>query len=165
MSQKAREATLASFKYTDKVIDATNIHGIDRELTLYEVAQMTRNGPAKSLGLSHMYGGLGAGLDANVGVFNLDPKNMPSDPEMIEKALLRAAWFIKSGQIVVKDGEITNHGNKRTVWVNAKVKENPQVMRDINEKFLKNYTVAIGNYPVWDSLAPNPLVIDIDVEA
>jgi len=49
--------------------------------------------------------------------------------------------------------------------VNAKVKANPQVTRDINEKFLKNYTVGIGNYPVWDALAPNPLVIDIDAEA
>lgn len=165
MSKKAREATLDSFKYKDKVIDATNIHSMDRELTLYEIAQMTRAGPAKSLGLSHMYGGLGAGLDANVAVYDLNLKNMPSDPEMIERALLRASWFIKSGQIVVKDGEIAGHGNKRTVWVNAKVKENPQVTRDIHEKFLKNYTVGIQNYPVWDSLAPNPLVIDVDVEA
>jgi len=140
MSQKAREATLDTFKYKDKVIDATNIHGMDRELTLYEIAQMTRTGPAKALGLSHMYGGLGAGLDANVGVFDLNVKNMPSDPDMIEKALLRASWFIKSGQIVVKDGEIIDHGNKRTIWVKAKVKENPQVTRDIHEKFLKNYT-------------------------
>lgn len=165
MSKKAREATLDSFKYKDKVIDATNIHSMDRELTLYEIAQMTRAGPAKSLGLSHMYGGLGAGLDANVAVYDLNLKDMPSDPEMIERALLRASWFIKSGQIVVKDGEIAGHGNKRTVWVNAKVKENPQVTRDIHEKFLKNYTVGIQNYPVWDSLAPNPLVIDVDVEA
>lgn len=165
MSKKAREATLDSFKYKDKVIDATNIHSMDRELTLYEIAQMTRAGPAKCLGLSHMYGGLGAGLDANVAVYDLNLKNMPSDPEMIERALLRASWFIKSGQIVVKDGEIAGHGNKRTVWVNAKVKENPQVTRDIHEKFLKNYTVGIQNYPVWDSLAPNPLVIDVDVEA
>lgn len=165
MSKKAREATLDSFKYKDKVIDATNIHGMDRELTLYEIAQMTRAGPAKCLGLSHMYGGLGAGLDANVAVYDLNLKDMPSDPEMIERALLRASWFIKSGQIVVKDGEIAGHGNKRTVWVNAKVKENPQVTRDIHEKFLKNYTVGIQNYPVWDALAPNPLVIDVDVEA
>ena len=42
MSKKAREAVLDSFKHKDKVIDATNLHGIDRELTLYEIAQMTR---------------------------------------------------------------------------------------------------------------------------
>jgi formylmethanofuran dehydrogenase subunit A len=165
MSKKAREATLASFKHCDRVIDATNIHGIDTERTLYEITTMTRAGPAKALGLAHMYGGLAPGMDANVAVFDLDYANMPEDAGIIERALQRAALFIKSGQIVVRDGEITSHGNKRTVWVNARVKENPQVTRDIHDKFLKNYTVGIGNYPVRDYLAPNPLVIDVDVEA
>ena len=104
-------------------------------------------------------------MDANVAVFDLDYANMTEDAGIIERALQRAALFIKSGQIVVRDGEITSHGNKRTVWVNARVKENPQVTRDIHDKFLKNYTVGIGNYPVRDYLAPNPLVIDVDVEA
>ena len=45
-------------------------------------------------------------------------------------------------------------------WFRQKGLENNTV-----KKFLKNYTVGIGNYPVWDSLAPNPLVINIDVEA
>jgi formylmethanofuran dehydrogenase subunit A len=125
---------------------------------------MTRAGPAKALGLSHMYGGLGVGMDANVGVFDLDYKKMPADPEKIEAALLRAAWFIKSGEVVVKDGDVTANGNKRTVWVNPKVKENLQVTRDIHDKFLKDYTVGISNYPVHDYLAPNPYVIDVDAE-
>jgi formylmethanofuran dehydrogenase subunit A len=165
MSQKAREATLETFKHRDKVIDATEIHGIDRELTLYEIAKMTRAGPAKALGLANMYGSLAPGMDANVAVFNLDCRKMPADPEKIEQAFQRALWFIKSGEIVVKDGEITSHGHKRTLWVNAKVKENPQVDRDIHEKFIKDYTVNLDNYPVRDYLAPNPLVIDVDMEA
>ena len=165
MSKKAREATLDTFKHKDKVIDATNIHGIDTERTLYEIAQMTRAGPAKALGFSRMFGGLAPGMDADVAVFDLNYKSMPSDPEKIEQAFQRASWFIKSGEIVVKNGDIASHGNKRTIWVNAKVKENPQVMRDIHEKFLKDYTVGILNYPVHDYLAPHPLVIDVDVEA
>jgi formylmethanofuran dehydrogenase subunit A len=165
MSKKAREETLASFKYSDKVINATNIHSIDTERTLYEIAMMTRAGPAKALGLSHMFGGLAPGMDANVAVFDLNYHDMPTDPEKIEQALLRSSWFIKSGQIVVKDGEITSHGNKRTIWVSAKVKENPQVIRDIHDKFLKDYTVGIDNYSVRDYLAPNPYVINVDAEA
>jgi formylmethanofuran dehydrogenase subunit A len=165
MSRDAREETLASFKYSSKVIDATNLHAIETERNLYEIAQMTRAGPAKALGLSHMFGGLAPGMEANVVVYDLNYKDMPSDPEMIERAFSRARWFIKSGDIVVKDGDIASHGNKRTFWVNAKVKENPQVIRDIHEKFLKDYTVGLNNYPVWDSLAPNPYVINIDVEA
>ena len=165
MSKKAREETLESMKYTDKVIDATNIHSLDTERTLYEIAQMTRAGPAKALGLSHIFGSLAPGMEANVVVYDLNFDDMPDDPEQIERAFLRSSNFIKSGDIVVKDGDIVSHGNKRTFWVNARVKENPQVIRDIHEKFLKEYTVGLGNYTVWDCLAPNPYVIDIDVEA
>jgi formylmethanofuran dehydrogenase subunit A len=165
MSKKAREATLATFKHSDKVISATNIHTVDRELTLYEIAQMTRAGPAKCLGLSNMYGGLAPGMDANVGVFDLNYKNMPSDPEKIEEALLRADYFIKSGHVVVKDGDVVGHGHKRTVWVNVNIPENPQVKRDITQSFLKDYTVGIDNYSVRDYLAPNPYVINVDMEA
>ena len=165
MSKKAREEVLASFKYSDKVISATNIHSIDTELSLYEIAQMTRAGPAKALGLSHMFGGLAIGMDANVGIFDLDYSSMPTDPEEIERAFSHASCFIKSGEIVVKDGDVISHGNKRTLWVNAKVKENPQVIRDIHDKFLKDYSVGSDTYQVRDYLAPNPFVIDIDVEA
>lgn len=165
MSKKAREAVLDSFKHKDKVIDATNIHTIDRELTLFEIAQMTRSGPAKCLGMSNIYGGLAPGMNADVGIFDLNYKNMPSDPEMIEKAFQRAACFIKSGEIVVKDGEVVSNGHKQTVWVNVKMPENPQVTRDIAQSFTKEYTVDLINYQVRDYLAPHPLVIDVDVEA
>jgi formylmethanofuran dehydrogenase subunit A len=165
MSKKAREAVLNSFKHKDKVIDATNLHTIDRELTLFEIAQMTRSGPAKCLGLGSVYGGLAPGMNADVAVFDLNYKNMPSDPEKIEKAFQRAACFIKSGEVVVKDGEVVGHGHKKTVWVNVKMPENPQVMRDITQSFTKDYTVDITNYPVRDYLAPHPYVIDVDVEA
>ena len=39
--------TLETFKHSGKVIDATTIHEIDRELTLYEIAQMTRARPGQ----------------------------------------------------------------------------------------------------------------------
>jgi len=165
MSKKAREAVLDSFKHKDKVIDATTIHNIDRELTLFEIAQMTRSGPAKCLGMSNIYGGLAPGMNADVGIFDLNYKSMPSDPEKIEKAFQRAACFIKSGEVVVKDGEVISHGHKRTVWVNVKMPENPQVKRDITQSFTKEYTVDLINYPVRDYLAPHPFVIDVDVEA
>ncbi len=165
MSRKAREAVLDSFKHKDKVIEATHLHSIDRELTLFEIAQMTRSGPAKCLGLGSHYGGLAPGMIADVGVFDLNYKSMPSDAEKIEAAFQRAACFIKSGEIVVKDGEVVSNGHKKTVWVNVKMPENPQVKRDITQSFTKDYTVDIVNYPVRDYLAPHPFVIDVDVEA
>jgi formylmethanofuran dehydrogenase, subunit A (EC 1.2.99.5) len=166
MNKDSREAVLASMKKSDKVIDATTLHTIDRELNLYEIAAMTRTGPAKCLGLSSYYGSLKPGMIADVAVYDLNYKDMPSDPEKIESAFLRAAAFVKSGEIVVRDGEVLSHGHKKTVWVNPKMKENPQVKRDVTESFTKGYyTVGITNYPVREYLAPHPFVIDVDVEA
>ncbi|AGB01716.1 formylmethanofuran dehydrogenase subunit A [Methanoregula formicica] len=166
MSKKARDATLDSFKHKDKVLDAISLHNIKRELSLFEIAQMTRSGPAKALGLAHMYGGLAPGMSADVAVYDLNVKDMPKDPEEIEDAFLRAACFIKSGEVVVKDGEVVSNGHKKTVWVNAKMPENPQVTRDVTEAFTKGtYTMDIRNYPVRDYLAPHPFVIEYDVEA
>ena len=166
MSKKAREATLATMKNTDKVINATYIHGIDRELTLFEIAQMTRSGPAKCLGLANIYGGLAPGMNGDVSVFDLNYKNMPSDAEKIETALQRAACFIKDGEIVVKDGEVVSHGHKKTVWVKVKMPENPQVTRDVSQAFHQGtYTVDISNYPVREYLAPHQSIIDVNMEA
>ena len=69
----------------------------------------------------------------------------------------RAACVFKSGVQVVQNGEIVSNGHKRTLWVNAKVKENPQVMRDINEKFLKYYSITQANYEaLGHHFVPNP---------
>ncbi|MCC7469273.1 MAG: hypothetical protein IT504_08800, partial [Burkholderiaceae bacterium] len=51
----------------------------------------------------------------------------------------------------------------RTIWVDAKVNENPQVMRDIKDKFLRYYSVTLGNYDVTKHfLSVNPRVIEVD---
>jgi formylmethanofuran dehydrogenase subunit A len=161
MSAKARKAQIDAFKYSDKVVSASHIAGIDRELSLYEIAQMTRAGPAKSLGLISTYGGLKPGMDADVVLYDLNPEK-PFTPEMIEKAFTAAAFVFKTGVPVVKDGEIISNGNKRTLWVDVKVNENPQVVRDVKDKFLKFYSVNQGNYEVQGHYAPNPRVIEVD---
>ena len=161
MSTEAREQQFDAFKHKDKVIEATNLAGLDRELGLYEIAQMTRAGTAKSLGLSHLYGGLAPGLEADVAVYDFNP-NEPYVPDDIEKAFLNAEHVFKAGVQVVKDHEIASNGNKRTLWVNAKVNENPQVMRDVKEKFLRYYTVNLNNYEVAGHYLPNSYVIEVD---
>ncbi|MGE4375128.1 MAG: formylmethanofuran dehydrogenase subunit A [Methanoculleus sp.] len=162
MSEEARRQQIDSFKHRGKVIEATNLAGIDRELDLYEIAQMTRAGPAKALGLSQIYGGLAPGLDADVAVYDFNP-NEPHAPDDIEKAFSSAEHLFKTGVQVIRDHEIVSNGNKRTLWVNAKVNENPQVMRDVREKFLRYYTVTLNNYEVsGHHYIPNPYVIEVD---
>jgi len=163
MSAKAREERLSTFKNSDKVISATHLSGIDKELSLYELAQMTRAGPAKCLGLAGMCGGLAPGMDADVVVYNFNPDTPVTDPEIIETAFSRSAHTFKSGVEVVVNGEVVNNGNKRTLWVDAKVRDNPLVMRDIKEKFLKYYSMTQSNYEsLGHHFVPNPLAIEVD---
>jgi formylmethanofuran dehydrogenase subunit A len=70
---------------------------ITRELTLDEIAVMTRAGPARLLGLADR-GHLGTGAAADVAVYR-----EASDPETM---FTRAAWVFKDGAAVVKDGDI-----------------------------------------------------------
>jgi formylmethanofuran dehydrogenase subunit A len=163
MSAKARETQINAFKHKDKVVSNTSIAGMDREISLYELAQMTRAGPAKALGLANMIGGLKHGMDADVVVYDFSPDKPVANPDQIETAFSRAAHVFKSGVEVVTNGEIVNNGNKRTIWVNAKTKENPQVMRDIKEKFLKFYSVTQANYEsLGHHFVPNPYAIEVD---
>ncbi|MFA5331877.1 MAG: formylmethanofuran dehydrogenase subunit A [Methanoregula sp.] len=163
MSQKARESKLDSFKSREKVRAASGISTLDRELTLYEIAAMTRAGPARSLGLSSICGGLAPGMDADVAIYNIDPDTPFSDPLQIETAFARASRLFKRGVEVVREGEIVSTGNKRTLWVHAKVNENPQVKRDIADKFLKYYSVTQANYEaLGHAFVPNPFTLEVD---
>jgi formylmethanofuran dehydrogenase subunit A len=163
MSAKARETQINAFKHKDKVLSQTSIGTLDREISLYELAQMTRAGPAKSLGLAAMCGGLAPGMDADVAVYNFNPDKPVANPDDIEKAFSRCAAVFKSGVQVVSNGEIVSNGNKRTLWVNVKVKDNPQVMRDISEKFIKYYSMTQNNYEaLGHHFVPNPYALEVD---
>src|SRR3972149_1496000 len=76
---------------------ASVLSSIDREYTLYEIAKMTRAGPARSLGLKDR-GHLGGGAIADITVYN-DLKNKE---KMFEKPL----YVFKNGEEIVKNGKI-----------------------------------------------------------
>jgi len=162
MSQKARDEQIKAFKASDKVVAQSEIANIDRELTLYEIAQMTRAGPAKCLGLSGIYGGLKPGLDADVAVYDFNPEK-EHKPMEIEDAFSEVKYLWKTGVPIIMDRKFVSEGKKRTLWVDAKVADNPQVMRDVKEKFVKYYTVTEKNYEVAGKhFIPNPYAIEVD---
>jgi formylmethanofuran dehydrogenase subunit A len=70
---------------------------LDREYSLYEIAIMTRAGPAKSLGLKDR-GHLGVGASADITVYddNPDREAMFARPELV----------FKNGELIVRDGKI-----------------------------------------------------------
>jgi formylmethanofuran dehydrogenase subunit A len=161
MSQKARDTTLESMKQSERVVRASHIASLDRELNLYEIAMMTRAGPAKALGLSGLYGSLHKGVYGNVAIYDLDPESLPADPNQIETAFSRAVYTIKEGVIVVKDGTITAEPDRHTIWTNVSMPENKQVMRDISEKFSTGYTVNLENYKICNEHVHNPRAIEV----
>jgi formylmethanofuran dehydrogenase, subunit A (EC 1.2.99.5) len=162
MNKQYRDERLNTFKNADKIISATHLGGIDREITLYELAQMTRAGPAKALGLSADYGGLKAGMNADIAIYNINPDNFPSTGPEIEEAFANVAFLFKDGKICVEDGTIVDMGKKHTFWVDVNVPENKQVMHDIREKFLRYYSLTEANYPVPESYAPHQHIISVD---
>lgn len=162
MSEKARNDVLASMKNEDKVRDRSTLGSIDRELTLNEIAQMTRAGPAKALGLSSSIGSLTPGMQADVAVYPYNPET-ESDPEKIEWAFSHAKYLIKSGEIILNEGELVSNGNKKTYWVDVTTKPNRQVERDIDRTFVKYYTVTKNNYEVTEhEFMKNPCAVKID---
>jgi formylmethanofuran dehydrogenase subunit A len=160
MSKDSREKLLDDAKYGDSVRERCYIGEIDRELSLYEINTMTRAGPAKTLGLSNMFGSVKPGLEGDVVIYPYNPET-DSDPEQIEKAFGNAEYFIKGGEMIVKNGEIVGNGNKRVFWVDCKIDENPQVVRDVTEKFKRYYTVGQNNYEVTGHFMKNPYPIEV----
>jgi formylmethanofuran dehydrogenase subunit A len=149
-SKKAREATLA--KCHKSARRKSLLPSIDRELTLYELAIMTRAGTAKALGLPNK-GHLGVGADADVAIFNLNPETLDITQKFrtARKALTDSVYTIKDGVIVSKDGQVVNSSVRgRTIWLDVKTKDACRITEDMKRKFKEYWTIEYDNYPVTD---------------
>ncbi|MEM1659998.1 MAG: formylmethanofuran dehydrogenase subunit A [Candidatus Bathyarchaeia archaeon] len=166
MSRKAREATMK--KISEKAKKRSLLPSIDRELSLYEIAVLTRAAQAKALGLENK-GHLGVGADADIAIYNINPEtlNPSTDYTLIERAFQRAAYTIKGGDVVVKDGEVIAHKFGATMWVNVKLCEpcEIEVDRDMQKRFKEYWTVEYENYPVTDHYlrVSHPITVKADV--
>jgi formylmethanofuran dehydrogenase subunit A len=114
------------------------------------VAIVTRAGPARSLGLKQK-GHLGLGADADIAIYNINPQDIdPSKKhKIIRKAFKNAAYTIKDGKIVVKNGEIVKTVDGKTFWV--KLETSPslkEIVPRIKDAFEDYYTVQYENYVV-----------------
>jgi len=151
MSRKARERTLK--KINKKARARSLLPSIDREYTFYDVAIVTRAGQARALGLKGK-GHLGVGADADIAIYNVDPRKIDpsSDYKVIRRAFARAAYTIKGGEIVVRDGEIVRAFNGRTYWINFSGVGDPankaflEATENLRKRFREYWTVEFDNY-------------------
>jgi formylmethanofuran dehydrogenase subunit A len=122
-----------------KAIANTHLLDIEREMTMQEIAIITRAGPAKLLGLTHK-GHLGVGADADITIYD----------EMDDKeAMFNAArYVIKGGTRVVDNHEFSTDCEGRVLHVS------PNYDRSIEERirpfFEDYYSIQFENYPVAD---------------
>ncbi|MDO9043759.1 MAG: formylmethanofuran dehydrogenase subunit A [Methanobacteriaceae archaeon] len=134
----------------------SSIATIDREYSLYEIAQVTRSTPAKVLGLSDTKGHLGVGADADISIYDLNPETMDLAAEYmtVEKKFQKASYLLKDGEFAVKDGEVVNTDLKgRTFWADTQIEPDlyKNVLADIEKQFVKYYSINFQNYAVEDS--------------
>jgi formylmethanofuran dehydrogenase subunit A len=78
---------------------ASALGAIEREYSLYEIAILTRAGPARILGLSDR-GHLGEGAAADITVY--------AEQEDKERMFGKPAYVFKDGELVVRDGALVN---------------------------------------------------------
>jgi formylmethanofuran dehydrogenase subunit A len=165
LSKNAREKLMK--KISKRARHKSLLPTIDREYTLSELAIATRAGPARALGLKDK-GHLGIGADADIAIYNLNPEEIDISKKyrLARKAFKHAAYTIKDGVIVVKDGEIVKPVNGRTYWVKSETsKALQEFVPKLKETFEDYYTVQYENYPVPDHhvAVSSPLVVKAEV--
>ena len=164
ISNKAR---MASLKRTHKkAIKKSLLPSIKRELSLYELAIVTRAGQAKALGLKNK-GHLGVGADADIAIYNVNPEttDIAQKYKAVRRAFGNAAYTIKDGKVVVKDGEVVQHVDGRTMWLDVQTTEQVKVDDEMKRRFKEYWTVEFENYPVSDHYikVSNPITVKADI--
>jgi formylmethanofuran dehydrogenase subunit A len=158
MDRKTRKEMLENV-VSKKASTATSLPDIDREYTLNELCIATRAGSAKVLGLRDR-GHLGVGATGDVAIYKLDPNNY--DGHAVEKAFSSAAYTIKDGEIVVKDGEITSKSMGTLICAEGKIKDSiyENTLEDIQSRWRDHYSINFNNFAVQDAYFPKVKIVN-----
>lgn len=123
----------------------TTLPSIAREYSLGEIATMTRAAPARLLGLTNR-GHLGAGTVADVAVYNDDPSRA---------AMFRSAALVfKNGDLVVRDGKVTQYRFGRALTV--KPGRDAAIDRRMTAYYDQRYGLSDDFIKVPDFAIPRP---------
>ncbi len=163
MSKKARERTLRELN--QRAVRKMLLPSIDRELTFYEIAMITRAAPARILGLAHERGTLRPGAVADIAVYDLKPRDFDpnENPELLEKRFSRAWLVLKRGKIVVKEGEVIQEAEGDTLYVDVRVPDELRrdVVRELRSRFKKYYSVTYTSYKIGEHELRRPCKITV----
>ncbi|NVM37171.1 MAG: formylmethanofuran dehydrogenase subunit A [Candidatus Lokiarchaeota archaeon] len=158
MDKKSRDDVLLN-QCSKKASEKTELKDIDREYSFNEICIVSRAGTAKCLGMNDR-GHLGIGAIGDVAIYNLDPKKI--NGHTIEKAFTLAAYTIKDGQIVVKDGEITATPMGTTICAEGHVKESimEAMLKDVKAHWRNHYSINFNNYAIGEYYTPKMKIMN-----
>ncbi|MFK8114198.1 MAG: formylmethanofuran dehydrogenase subunit A [Rubripirellula sp.] len=122
---------------------------IDREYTLYEIATIMSAGPARALGLKKK-GNLGIGNDADMVIYHEDKD--------VQRMFGHPRYVIKSGEIVIEDGDIRETPDGREFMVQPEM--DPSTDEFLRPLFEDLYTMSFENYPVEMERIEHPDIQD-----
>ncbi len=153
MSNERRMEMIENKEVHNWVERRTALATIDREYDFMDIATISRAAPARIHGFEDR-GALSAGMNADIAVYDINPNDFdPSkNAAAVEKAFGNAAYTIKDGQILVKDGEVVKVKPSQTIWTNVQGYEQQEqkILDEIMPFFNKYYTVKFENYKVHD---------------
>ena len=120
------------------------LSNLKREYSLYDIAILTRAGPAKVLGLNNI-GHLGVGAKANITVYN--------DKEDKEEMFENPFMVFKDGNLIVKNGKIQKVFNGKLYT--AETDFDKSIEKEISSYFQKYMgrgmeSFKIQNQELWD---------------
>ncbi len=122
----------------------SRLSGLTREYSLYEIAIMTRAGPARILGLNDR-GHLAAGGYADIAVYDLDNN--------YEHMFRRPAYVFKNGELVVRHGKICNVVRGSTHVVHPEF--DPGIEKSLGNYFDRYHSVRMENFKISDDEMAN----------
>jgi formylmethanofuran dehydrogenase subunit A len=164
MSKKARNATLQEINRRAK--SRSILPSIERELTLIEIATVTRAGQAKALGMPQK-GHLGVGADADVAIYNINPRNidLSNEYKLVQRAFTSTAFTIKTGKIVSKKGVLRDHEKGSTIWSDVHLSDPLLIDKAFRNQFKSYWTVEYENYLVSKEYLhlSNPIKVEAQI--
>lgn len=123
-----------------KAIANTRLLDIDREMTMQEIAIITRAGPARILGLTNK-GHLGVGADADITIYD--------ENENREEMFNAARYVVKSGHIFIDNHEFRHDQHGRVFHVAPGYDH--AIEETLRPFFEDYYTIQFENYAVEES--------------
>jgi len=139
MDRQYRQEKLATVN--QKILDHTSLADLDREYSLYDIAIITRSGPAKILGLTEK-GHLGPGADADITIYTPD--------ENYETMFSVPRYVLKGGELVVEDHELRQVVTGKTLSLSSRTPDADRVGQ--MEAWLEeNYSLKPAHYGIGES--------------